>query len=346
MTAAIELPDAAYPDGQKQAALFRSIVDELKASPGVIAAAAAEPVPFNGDHWTGSFEIQGRPELPGEPGAHAYRGFVSPNYFQALRIPLREGRFFTDADRQGSQPVAIVDVNLARTYWPDEDPIGNKIRSGSNDPWATIVGVVNHVVAYDFSPSNTRGIYYKPVYQEPFSYMNFVVRTTGSAQSSAALISRTVHEFDHTQAVFDFATPQQRIAKALGPEQFAVDLLTAFACAAIALAALGLYSVVSFGAGQRTREIGIRGALGASRLQIVFMIASQGLRLILIGVLTGTVVAVVLFRTLSAFMENASLDFATYCLATMLMILMAFAASVMTAWQSTRIDAITALRSE
>jgi len=346
MTAAIHLPAAAYQDEQKQAALFTSVVDELKRSPGVVTAAAAEPVPFNGDHWTGSFEVQGRPELPGNPGPHGYRSFVSPSYFQAMGIRLREGRFFTDADRQGSQPVVIVDANLARTYWPGEDPVGKKIRNVSSDPWATVVGVVNHVRAYNFSLGDTRGIYYKPVYQQPLSYMNFVVRTAGDPEPLAALINRAVHKFDPTEAVFDIATPRQRISKALGPQQFVVDLLMAFACAAIALASFGLYSVISFTAGQRRKEIGIRCALGASRIQILFMIAGQGLRLILIGIGAGSAITFALLKVAAAHLENVWLEPAMFCLATLILLAIAFGATAIPAWRSSSLDAISALRNE
>lgn len=346
MTAAIDLPDTGYHEDAKQIALFRSVIQELNATPGVISAAAAEPVPFNGDHWTGSFQIEGRPDLPGDPGPHGYRGYVSPKYFEALRVPIRHGRDFTDADRAGAQPVAIVDENLAREYWQGADPIGKRIRNGNWAPWATIVGVVKHVRAYDFDSKDIRGIYYMPIYQQPVSYMNFLVRTAGDPQLMAAAISRAVHKQDALQPVFDVATPSDRISKALGPQQFAVELLGIFAAAALVLAAVGLYGVVSFNAERRTREIGIRAALGASQWQILTMIAGQGFRLTVVGLLVGCVVASVSVRAIASGFENASLDWYTLAEATLVLALVAIVAALLPAWRATRIDPIAALRDE
>src|SRR5581483_795080 len=177
-------------------ALFRSVIEDLKTKPGVMTAAAAEPVPFNGDHWTGSFEIEGRPALRGDPGPHGYRGYSSPRYFDALRIPVLEGRDFSDSDRMGTQPVTIIDENLARKYWPRGDAIGKRLRNGSHWPWATVVGIVKHVRAYDFDAADTRGIYYMPIYQWPVSHMNFLVRTSGNPHRMAAVIAQAVHRQD------------------------------------------------------------------------------------------------------------------------------------------------------
>lgn len=346
MTAAVSLPDAGYHDDARQVGLFRAVIDELKTKPGVITAAAAEPVPFNGDHWTGSFEIEGRPDRPGDPGPHGYRGFISPHYFHALRIPLLRGRDFTDSDRTGAQPVAIVDENLVRKYWPNADPIGNRLRNEKSMPWATIIGVVKHVRAYNLDSSDARGIYYMPVYQEPVKYMNFLVRAVGSPQSAALAIAQAVHKQDPSQAVFDIATPVQRIAKALGPQEFAVELLSLFAMAALLLAAIGLYGVISFSAGRRTKEIGIRSALGAGRWQILGMIAVQGFRLTLAGLLLGCVAALAAARVISSRFEYASLDWFTFGAAALLLACVALAAALIPAWRAATMDPITALRNE
>lgn len=346
MTAAVELPDSGYSKNEKQVALFQSVLADLRGNPGVVSAAAAKPVPFSGDHWTGSFQIQGRPELPGDPGPHGYRGFVSPNYFEALRIPLLAGRVFTEADGQGSHPVVIVDINLAKTYWPGKDPIGQAIRNDDNSPWATVIGVVGHVRAYSFSPGDTRGIYYMPVYQQPAADMNFVVRMAGDPSLAATLIERSVHRFDSSIAVFDVVTPAQRISSMLGPQQFTAQLLTAFACAALLLSSLGLYGVVTFGAGQRTKEIGIRCALGATRGQITLLVAGQGLRLTATGLLIGSALAVVTVHSVATQIENISLDALTFCGAIALLSVIACSAAVVPAWRSATMNVVQALRSE
>ncbi len=346
MTAAVELPETAYHDDAQQIALFRSVLADLKAKPGVIVVAAAQPVPFNGDRWTGSFEIEGRPNKPGDPGPHGYRGIISPQYFAALRVPILAGRDFSDADRIGAQPVAIIDENLARQYWPNADPIGKRLRNGEHSAWATVVGVVKHVRAYTFDSADTRGIYYMPVYQQPITYMNFLVRTAGDPQWAAAAIARAVHKSDPAQSIFDIATPLQRIAKALGPQQFAMELLRLFAGAALVLAAIGLYGVITFSVSRRTREIGIRSALGASRWKIVGMIAKQGLGLTIAGLVIGCAAAVVAMGFISRSFENASLDLRTLTLAVLLLGTVTLLAALLPAWRATRIDPLSALRDE
>lgn len=346
ITAAVALPDTVYREDAKQIALFRSVINDLKAKPGVITAAAAEPVPFNGAHWTGSFEIEGRPALPGDPGAHGYRGYISPRYFDALRIPILEGRDFNDADRMGAQPVTIIDENLARKYWPRGDAIGKRLRNTNNVPWATVVGIVKHVRAYDFDAGDTRGIYYMPIYQWPVTSMNFVVRSAGNPHSMAAVIAQAVHIQDPSQAVFDVATPSERIDKALGPQEFAMKLLSIFAGAALLLAAIGLYGVISFSAGRRTREIGIRSALGASRWQVITMIARQGFRLTLLGLVFGCAIAGIAVKAISSSFEYASLDWTTLLFAVLLLSFVAFMAALIPAWKATHLDPLSALRSE
>lgn len=346
MTAAVELPDAVYQDDTKRTVFFRSVLEELKKEPGVIMAAAAEPVPFNGDHWSGTFEIEGRPSVPGDPGPHGYRSFVSPEYFQTIGTPLLSGRYFNAADRLGAQPVTLVDENLVRAYWPYENPIGKKIRNGSSSPWTVIVGVVKHIRAYDFAGSNARGICYQPIYQSPMSYMNFLVRTAGDPHVAAVAIRRAVHKQDRSVAVFDTATLEERISSVLGAQAFATELLTGFACVALFLATLGLYGVVSYSAGQRRKEIGIRAALGASRWQVISVLAGGGLRVTLIGIIAGAFVAALLVRTLSPMAENVSLDGTTILIAALLLGLVALLATVLPAWRATAVNPLSALRDE
>ena len=346
ISAAVELPDTTYRENGQQTTFFRSVLADLKSRPGGISVAAAEPVPFNGDHWTGSFQIEGMPESPGDPGPHGYRGFISPRYFDTLRIPFVSGRDFTEGDRAGTQPVTIIDENLARRYWPHSNPIGLRLRNGDNSKWATIVGVVKHVRAYNFDAHDTRGIYYMPVYQQPISTMNFVIRTAGDPQWAGPLIAQGVHKQDSAQSVFDTATLRQRIDNTLGPQQFAVELLGIFAAVAILLSAIGLYGVISFSAGRRTREFGIRSALGASRAQILGMIASQGLRLTLAGLTLGCAVAIFTVRVISQSFEYASLDWFTIVLPMLLLGFVSLIAALVPAWRATRVDPLFALRNE
>jgi len=185
-----------------------------------------------------------------------------------------------------------------------------------------------------------------PVYQRPVTYMNFLVRTVGNPQPAALAITQAVHKQDPSQAIFDVATPLQRIAKALGPQEFAVELLSLFAGAALLLAAIGLYGVISFSAGRRTKEIGIRSALGAGRWQILRMIAGQGIKLTSTGLLLGCIAAMGAARVISSRFEYASLDWSTFSAAALLLACVALAAALIPAWRAAAIDPITALRNE
>ena len=175
MTAALTLPENQYATPEKQVAFFSSALERLANSPGVQAAAAVVPLPFSGFDGSASFAIEGRVSPPGDPGPHGDIRQASPQYFQVMGIRLVRGRFFTPQDRLGTQPVAIIDENLARDYWPNQDPIGQHIRNGRKAPWKTIVGIVGPVrhsqVVGDESSGNasqaaSKGVYYYPLYQE------------------------------------------------------------------------------------------------------------------------------------------------------------------------------------
>jgi predicted permease len=167
IAATVSLPPTRYGDGAKQMAFYRAVLDNLSATPGVTAVAAGIPLPFSGDASSASFQIEGRPSAPGDPGPHGDIAAVSAQYFAALNIPIRQGRAFTDRDRTDTQPVAIVDETLARQYWPGENPVGKQIRRGSSAPWATIVGIAGHVKHSDLAGEDVKGKYYFPTFQMP-----------------------------------------------------------------------------------------------------------------------------------------------------------------------------------
>ena len=238
MTAALALPDRTYETPEKQIGFLRSALERLANSPGVESAAAAVPLPFSGFGGSASFGIEGRVLPAGDPGPHGDIRQVSPGYFETMGIRLLRGRTCTDEDRLGSQSVAVIDENLGRQYWPNQDPVGQRIRNGSKSPWKTIVGVVAPVrhsqVAGDESSAEgvigaAKGVYYYPLYQVESAATFLIARTHSDPTALAATIREAVHAIDAGQPVSDLKSMDQRVTLSLGPRRSAVALLTVFA---------------------------------------------------------------------------------------------------------------------
>ena len=356
MTAALALPEHQYDTADKQIAFLNSTLERLSGAPGVIFAAAAVPLPFSGFGGSASFNIEARVAPPGDPGPHGDVRGVSPRYFETMGIRLLRGRVFTDQDRRGGQPVAIIDENLAREYWPHQDALGQRIRNGNNAPWKTIVGIVrpvrhSQVVGEEASREGVegsgKGVYYFPLYQENSAATFLIARTSGDAASLAAVIRAAVHDVDPSQPVSDLKTMDERIAMSMGPRRSAVTLLSVFAAMALTLAAVGLFGLIRYNVTQRTQEMGVRMALGASPSDVLRMVLGQSLRLALWGVAGGLVAAFALTRVLSSLLYGVSAtDPITFAGMAVLLIGVALLSSWIPAHRATRVDPLVALRYE
>ena len=354
--AGVSLPNAQYDTQDKQEAFFQTVLDRLSQSPGVVAAGGGFPIPFSGVDGTASFIIQGRPTSPGDPGPHGANRVVTPGYFKALAIPLLKGRYFTDDDRKGSQAVAIIDENLAKAYWPHEDPIGKQIRNANNLPWATIVGIVGNIrfttlageeQTAGISMSAGKGSYYYPVYQSqaPFGYL--IAKTSGSTSAGDAAIRQAVHDVDASLPVSNMETMDARIADSLGPQRFATNLLAVFAVLAIVLAAVGLYGLISYSVTERTNEFGIRMALGAQRGDVLRQVLRQGSKLAFAGAAGGIVAGLLLMRAMQSVLYGVSAaDPVSFGGAAIVLIFVALLACYIPARRATRVDPMIALRYE
>jgi predicted permease len=347
LTASVALPVTQYSGAEKQIAFLHAVLEHLKRTPQVVSAAAVNSVPFSGGDPTASFGIEGRVVPLGDPGFHGSARSASPEYFKALKVPLLAGRYFNDSDRKDGQPVAIIDADLARRYWPNQNPIGQRLRRGTRQPWATIVGIVGHVKQTSLAADAGRGAYYFCLYQQPGPEMILVARGASSAVSINEAIRNAVRAVDPAQAVFDVKTMLERIALALGPQQFAARILIVFAAAALVLAAIGLYGVISYNVTRRTREIGIRTALGAERTRIIALVMGHALRLVSIGLLAGFIAAAVLGRFASSQLFQVSpADPEIFAITAFVLAVVAMLATFMPAWRASRVDPITALRDE
>ena len=298
MSAAVNLPEARYKEPERQLPLFfRAAIQRLAALPGVTSAAAAYPLPFSGAFEGRAFTIVGRPVRENEPAITGNLRLVTPQFFSTLGIPLKRGRSFTEQDSPETERVTIIDETLAQQHWPGEDPLGQHIQQPGGVP-SKIVGIVGHTKESDLASRSDRGVFYYSFFQSPIAFATLIVRTDGRAGNLATEIQGAVNSIDPAQPIYDVKTMEERVSATLAGRRFTVLLLGLFAGASVFLAALGLYGVINYGVTQRTQEIGIRVALGARRAQVLSLIASQGMKITLIGLAVGWIVAFEMARML------------------------------------------------
>ena len=243
--------------------------------------------------------------------------------------------------------MVVIDETLARQHWPGQDPVGQRLRRGKDAPWATIVGVVAHVMQSGVASDSGKGVCYYPMFQQPLPQAFLVVRTKADAAALASQIQGAVAAVDSAQPVAGFKTMEQYVADSVGPQRVAASLLEIFSGLALFLAAIGLYGVISYSTAQRTREIGIRMALGAERREIWDMVIRHGLRLALTGVVCGAVAASVLTQFLrSQLYEVSAFDPATFASTCLVLLAVALAACYVPARRATKVDPMVALRYE
>jgi predicted permease len=314
-----------------------------------VAAAAVFPMPFaSGMYPSSSFRIVEKPTAPNEPGPHGDKGWATPGYLAAMQIPLLEGRWFSEEDRNGNPPVAVIDDMLAKAYWPGKSAVGAHLRLGGQDtPPIEIVGVIGHVRKDSLEVEENKGIIYRPIAQQPVGEAVFVVRTKMDPDAMRTPLVEAVRTVDSQEAVYDVATLGSFVGDSLAARHLLVWLLTMFGGLALLLAAIGIYGLLSFTASQRTTEIGIRMALGAQRWQVVSLMLRESLVLIGAGILVGLVLTFVAQRVLIhafAAMDSGlslSLVFAAFSL-----LVAAAVASIVPARRSASVDPVIALRNE
>jgi putative ABC transport system permease protein len=341
------LPQARYPEAERGKTVYRRALERIAVLPGVQQVSVASYLPLASE-WQIGVRIEGG----GESEYYmAYGSWVSNDFFRSMGIPLKKGRVFTDQDRADTTPVVAVNEAMARRFWPGQDAVGKRIRWGGWNPpggWLTIAGVVADVKFSSLEAESPPTVY-MPVFQIPRIRRDavFIARTTADPASLAAAMRREIAAVDADLPVYDVRTMNQVIAESVAQRRFTMELLAIFAAAALGLAALGLYGVLSYAVTQRTREIGIRMALGGRRQDALRLVVGQGMKMAMIGALAGLIASLALTRLMKGLLFGVSAsDPLTFIAVTLLLTLVAFVACWIPARRATKVDPIVALRCE
>jgi putative ABC transport system permease protein len=345
LTFAVDLPAARYtPAGC--VTLFRNLLDRLRNAPGVETAAAVSTLPMTGAYSGGPFRVDDEPEAAGGVDALVQYNISTPGYFRALGIPLLRGRDFDEHDSADSAPVGIVNDTLARRFFPGQDPIGHRYRSGSEDAWRVIVGVVASVKHQQPTNPPVPGVFY-PHAQRPDGHMWITVRARGNAAQLAQTARAAVHELDPDLPLLQVRTMSQVVADSMSEARMLTWLLSGFAAFALGLAVAGIYGIVDYSARQSTREAGIRLALGASYGNVVGLALRKGTLPAGLGVALGVPAALAAATVLRALLFGISPhDLTVFLGVPLLLLLVALGASFLPARRAAKADIVAALHWE
>jgi putative ABC transport system permease protein len=343
----IPLAPSRYPDAEKQSAFFEQALQRVELLPGVTAGAIIESVPFT-QAPERFIQIEDEPVAQVGHLPLATTRFASPDYLRVTGISLRAGRWLSMDDRRGTPGVAIADELFVRAHWPRRNPIGKHIRigGGSTGPWITIVGVVGATHQYGLDVDARPGLYLSYL-QDSRSKMSLLVRTAGDPLSLAGPVRSAIRSIDRNQPVAEVRTIDQLVARSVSNRKFQAALLSTFGSTALLLAALGVFGLLSWSVAQRTREIAVRVALGATRLNVLYLVIARVAILVGSGLLIGTVAALVIMRALrSVLFQVGTTDPVSFAVVAAALLVMGVIASSLPAWRVLRVQPAEALRVE
>ena len=348
MVANLLLPQSRYRDAARQIGVYQRLIDSLAAQSGVEAAGIGFPAPFRGANAGGNFTIEGRTPPAAAEQPYAHLGIVSSGYFAAMGIPLLSGRTFAETDSHDAPPVAIATVALARKYWPGENPIGKRIQFSDNpkDPWVTIVGLSGDVKQLGLNAAAPPILFF-PYQQFTLPFTTAVVRSALPDAVVASMMRAQLAQIDPDLPFADVLPLQTSVERDVAEPRFRAILITVFAGMALLLAAVGVYGLISYTVAQRTREIGIRVALGAAPRQVLLPVVREGLVLALTGIALGLAGAFAVARALSDFLFGVgAADPLTFASVALLLLGVALVASYVPSRRALNVDPIVALRAE
>ena len=349
LTMNVSLPSAKYPKGSDRSAFFTRMLDRVEALPGVETAGLTSVLPFSGNFDGRGLAVEDHPKPRGEEiSVDLY--ISTPGYVRAMAIPLIKGRELTEQDNEKAPMAALINQTMARQLWPNEDPLGKRIKFPGSDknpqPWRTIVGVVGDVNQFALDRKPPMQMYLTED-QFPTSSMTLVVRTSSDPAGAIAAVRGEIKGMDPDQAVSNIKTMESLLSDSISLRRFSMLLLMIFAAVALALAAVGIYGVISFAVTQRTHEIGIRVALGARGTDILKLVVARGMILTLSGVAIGLVAAAGLTRFLQTLLYGVSAtDPSTFIAISLLLTGVALGACLVPARRATKVDPMVALRYE
>ncbi len=349
------LPERGYPDEGTRRRFVERALDAMKTVPGVEHAAAVNIVPAAGSNSSRTIDIDGQPPADPRNERSVDNRVASDDYFATMRIPIVRGRGFTSADREGSAPVVIVSESMAKKYWPNEDPLGRRLRLATRrseggkvefGAWVTIVGVCGDIIQDWFNRRNTPTMY-RPIAQAPTDYFGLVARIAGDPSPAAEPLRKALLTVDPTQPVFDLMTMRVQLHERTIGLQYLAAIMAVCAGLALVLAVVGLYAVMAYMVTQRKQEIGVRMALGAAPRDVVRLTVGQALRLASVGIVVGVALSLALGRVVrSAMLGVASDDARVIAVFIVLLGTAALVAGYLPARRAASIDPLVALRTE
>ncbi len=345
-TLQFRLPQSKYPKPEDIARFFKSAIEQVRAVPGVQAAALVRAVPFSGNGGTIGYVAEGAPAPDPASLPQSRFHLVTPDYFKTMRIPVLAGRDFTDRDDLRAPLVAVINETFARRAWPGDDPIGKRFTTPQTTGPVTVIGVVGDTKHYTATEPSMPQLY-AAHYQVPLIFCSLVARTSVDPMSLEKSIRRAIWSVDKDQPVWFVRTLQAQVEATQGASRFLTILLAAFAMTALVLAAVGIYGVTSYGVAQRTHEIGVRLALGASGERVLREVVAHGARMTAVAVVIGLVGAVAIARVAGALLFGVRpTEPGALAVAGLVLALVSLAATYLPARRAARVDPVMALTEE
>jgi Acidobacterial duplicated orphan permease len=353
LTFSLSLPAIEYPSDTAINAFYDAVLPAIERLPGVRAAGATSVMPFGGGWTTGSFNVEGYQPPPDANGPWGDIRIISPGFLETLKVPVLAGHIFTEQEARNPRPIAVVDEEFVRRFYKSPaDAIGKRIWRGSATPndstrYVTIVGVVGHT-KHEGLAAEARVQLYVPYEQfGGMSRMDIAVRTTGDPTRYANAIRGAVRSVDKDEPIANVRTLDDLVSSSMGQRRLSMTLLGVFAGIALLLAAVGIYGVMAYSVVQRTREMGLRMALGAKQSDVLALVLRQGMQLVLLGVVIGVMCALAITRVMASQLYSVRpTDPVTFISVALLLATIALVATLLPAWRATLVDPTVALREE